>query len=71
MARPRIHTCDFYLGSDVFTLAELEEICASPNITYGDANRTLIKVSRLREVFDVVPEGIEFLDPDTYIDLEN
>ena len=71
MARPRIHTCYFYLGSNVFTLRELEEISTSPNITYGDANRTLVKVSRLRDVFDVVPDGIEFLDPDDYIDLEN
>jgi DUF1009 family protein len=80
----RLQRCKFVLGSDLFEGLEHQEdlqetLNSNSNITWGDANRTLIVASRILEALDgekgadelkkrvkALPEKAQ-----TYVDLEN
>lgn len=67
---PNLHTCEFYLASEVLTTEDLNALAECPSITFGDANRTLVSVHRIINVIGV-PEKLAHASVNDYVDLEN
>jgi len=75
-----VQKCEFILLSDIPISAQGKvDVSESNDLTYGDANRTLVTIRRLLALVNwtkdkdayIVTQVAEQFDPEMYVDLEN
>lgn len=72
----KVFTVRVIRASDVMSREELDTLSERGDITFGDANMTLVSKSRLLNMFsngfyDIENDPIVLLPDDVFIDLEN